>query len=255
MQDIEPGGVLPATHLAPRPGSRVFRTSRSVRLGDADRSGRLRLDALARHLQDVAIDDYADSGIDQDRVVWVVRRSAVRVPRWPCYQERLTYATFCTGMGAQWAERRTSVTGDAGGQIEAAVLWVATDPGSGRPAPPPPRFAELWGVTGDTRRLSARLLQPPPPVDGGRPWAVRATDLDVVGHANNAMQLAAVEDELAQRLPGRIPVTAVCEYRTPIDADDRVSVVSQVGGATLRAWLVSPRGLHAAATVETEAPR
>ena len=47
--------------LAPPPDrGRVFRSGRRVRLSDADPTGRLRLDACARYLQDVGNDDTAD---------------------------------------------------------------------------------------------------------------------------------------------------------------------------------------------------
>ena len=46
----------------PRPG-RTFRVAYTVRLSDADAAGRLRLDAVARYLQDAAIDDVAGDGV------------------------------------------------------------------------------------------------------------------------------------------------------------------------------------------------
>ena len=288
MTAATPGGVLVSTGNPPAAGCRVFRVERTVRLGDADEGGRLRLDALARHLQDVATDDYNDAGLRDDPVVWVVRRAAFRVQRWPRYLERLAYATFCGGLGPQWAERRTSAAGDAGGRLETSVLWASLNGASGRLAPIPARFAELWGVPPDFRPISARLLHTPPPADReSRPWELRTTDLDVLGHVNNAGHWEAVEDELARRLPGRIPVAAECEYRLPIDLADAVRVVSTLAGPsaavadgiagtaapparagaetglrpqpppepealTLRVWLLSERGVHASAVVVTE---
>ena len=47
--------------LVPVPGrGRVYTASRRVRLGDADPGGRLRLDAIARYVQDVSDDDTRD---------------------------------------------------------------------------------------------------------------------------------------------------------------------------------------------------
>jgi len=249
----EPGGVLRATSLGPGPRSRVFEGSRPVRLGDADEHGRFRLDALARHLQDLATDDSNDSGMAVEPVFWVVRRAAITVERWPRYLERLDYRTFCTGAGPRWAERRTSGRSSAGGHLEAAVLWAAVDATSGRLALLSERFAQVWGR--DVRQVSARLLHPPPPSGAaGRPWSIRATDLDVVVHVNNAAYWEAVEDELARRLPDRIPVTAECEHRLPTDLGDQVRVVSEVHGETLRVWLVGDAGVHASAVVTTEPP-
>jgi acyl-ACP thioesterase len=251
------GGVLAATALAPRDGGRRFERARAVRLGDADPAGRLRLDAFARHLQDVAGDDTADAGVGEERLSWVVRRSAVVADRWPRYRERLSYSTFCSGAGPHWAERRTSVRGAEGAHLEAAVLWVCIDLESGRLASLPEGFRRAWGSAAGDRTVSARLLHPPPPEDpsGGRPWQVRATDLDLLGHVNNAVHWAAVEDELARTLPDHVPVAAESEYRVPLELEDAVSLVSALDGCSLRTWLVGPRGVHASALVHTRPGR
>ena len=53
---------LPATELPERPATgRVVVRTRPVRLGDVDERGRLRLDATARYLQDIATDDVNDA--------------------------------------------------------------------------------------------------------------------------------------------------------------------------------------------------
>jgi acyl-ACP thioesterase len=81
---------------------------------------------------------------------------------------------------------------------------------------------------------------------------VRATDLDVLGHVNNAVHWAAIEDELARLLPGLIPAEAECEYRVPIELGDAVTLRSIVEGGTLRTWMVSDRGVHASALVRVD---
>jgi len=253
VSDTEPGGVLRSTGRVSDPRTRVFEVNRPVRLGDADQRGRLRLDALARHLQDVATDDSADSGMSEEPVFWVVRRAAMTIERWPRYLERITYSTFCTGAGPRWAERRTSGRGSAGSRLETAVLWAALDAASGRPAHLSERFHRVWGAGAGARPVSARLLHPaPPPHAEGRPWAIRSTDLDVLGHVNNAAYWEAVEDELNRRLPDRVPVATECEHRLPMDLGYQVRVVSEVDEGSLRLWLVSDGGVHASVMVATE---
>jgi acyl-ACP thioesterase len=78
---------------------------------------------------------------------------------------------------------------------------------------------------------------------------VRAADLDLLGHVNNAVHWAAIEDELARLLPGLIPVEAECEYRVPVELGDAVMLRSLVEDSTLRTWMVSERGVHASALV------
>ena len=253
IEEVASGGVIEAAELAPRGEGRLFAGVRPIRLADADPSGRLRLDALARHLQDVATDDVNDAGAGNDKLTWVVRRSAFVAEAWPLYGERVTYSTFCSGIGPRWADRRTSGRSSQGSHVEAAVLWVCLDLRSGRPASLPEGFHPLWGATAGGRVVSARLHHPPPP-DGmtGRPWQVRVTDLDVLGHVNNAVYWAAVEDEIARQLPGRVPIAAECEYRLPLELDDPAALVSDVDGSTLRMWVVSPRGSHASVVVRCQ---
>lgn len=233
--------------LVPRPSSgRVFETARRVRLGDADPSGRLRLDAIARLLQDVGNDDFADAGLDPS-TPWIARRTTIVVRSWPRIGERLPFATWCGGIGSHWAERRTSI-GD--GAVEVAALWVHVDPTSGRPSRVPGWFLDTYGsAAGDRRSIRARLhhSSPPPADASSRPWPLRHTDLDVLGHVNNASTWAAVEDELARQ--GVVPSGVELEYRAAIEPGDDVSLVAE-GDAM---WLVVGVDVRASARFEPSA--
>jgi acyl-ACP thioesterase len=232
---------------------RCFEGTRTIRLGDVDRWGRLRLDALARHLQDIATDDTRDAGVDDARTTWVVRRASVRADRWPRYLERVTLSTFCTGTGPRWAERTTVVHGEDGARLEAVALWACVDTATGRATALPGGFDAAWGTGG--RSVSARLVHPPAPEAPGRPWQVRVADLDVLGHVNNAVHWAAVEDELARLLPGRVPLEAECEYRVPMELGDGVTLCSVVEGPLLRTWINGDRGTCASTLVRAQASR
>src|SRR3546814_13864737 len=59
----------------------VFETSRPVRTGDIDVSGTVRLDGVARYLQDIGFDDLDASGAAAAHTVWVVRRTVIDVIR------------------------------------------------------------------------------------------------------------------------------------------------------------------------------
>src|SRR5688500_7198437 len=103
-------------------GGRAFVGEQRVRLGDVDPAGRLRLDAVARYLQDVANDDAADAGL-ANAMGWVVRRTTIVVHRRARFREQLRLTTFCSGVGAGWAERRTSIRGSREAHLEAVALW------------------------------------------------------------------------------------------------------------------------------------
>jgi acyl-ACP thioesterase len=224
--------------------ARRFTAARKVRLGDVDPRGRLRLDSIARYLQDVANDDAVDAG-EAPSQPWVVRRVALSLDGWPRLHDRVEAATWCSGVGARWAERSTSLVG-AGGRVDAAALWVYVDPKTLLPARLPERFFAIWGGDG-LPKVRGRLTHGDPPEAGvaWRPWPLRATDHDVLDHMNNAAYWAAVEEAFADR--AHDITGAEIEYRVPITPDQAVSLGTADDG---RLWLCAEDGaVHASAVV------
>jgi acyl-ACP thioesterase len=211
---------LTALAAAPSDG-RVFTDRARAGLGDVDPSGRVRLDAVARWLQDAAFADLVDSALPDDGV-WVVRRLRMRVERFPRFRETAAVDTWCSGAGALWAERRSTVRGEDGGLVEAVALWVHLDPVTGRPRPVPDGFAAVYGPSTAGRRVRARLRQPATPPDDAEPsaWRFRAADLDLADHVNNAVYWQALEEILVDRDDPAEPLDAEIEHRTPADVGD-----------------------------------
>lgn len=238
--------------LVPRPrAGRVFEAARRVRLADVSPAGRLRLDAATRYLQDVSADDTADAAL-ADAEAWVVRRTVIEVRAFPRYQEPLTLATWCSGIGSHYAERRISIAGARGVAIEAATTWVHVDVGSGRPRRVPESFHDCYGEAAGGRRIKARLVLPDPP-DGGdvtaAPWPLRFTDFDVLDHVNNAAYWEAVEETLAHHRDLRAPLRAELEHRRAVERGDVVERWSRRHGDGLDVWLVVDAAVAAAARV------
>lgn len=225
---------------------RRFTQQRRVRLGDVNVANRLRLDAVASYLQDVAGDDVADVGVEG---AWVLRRTALDINRLPRYGDEVEITTFCSGTGSRWAERRTTLTVAGAPAVDAVAVWVYVD-GAGRPARLQEWFFDHYGEAAGGRRVSGRLRLPPP-ADGLaiRPWPVRATDFDLLGHMNNAAYWEAVEDELTSAVPGKVPVRAELEHRAAIEPDNRVEVRSSVEGKNFSLWLTVQGEVRAAASV------
>lgn len=241
--------------LVPLPDvGRRYRTSRRVRLGDADRHGRLRLDALARLLQDVGNDDFADAGLDPGSP-WVARRTVVWAPSWPRLGDRVAVTTFCGGLGSRWGERRSTLAAEEGpGLVEVASLWVYLGEDGIRPTRLPGWFVDTYGEAALGRSVGSRLAHPaPPPGAEARPWPLRATDLDVLGHVNNAATWQAVEDEASRR--GVVPLRAELEYGAALEPDDEVALVTAAedDGGGFRLWLTVGGKVRASALV-TVAP-
>ena len=222
----------------PRPAQgRTFSAQRRVRLSDMDAHGRVRLDAVARFLQDIAIDDVQETGWGMPDHLWFVRRIRIDVLR-PFLDDReVELTTWCSGVAAIAAGRRWSARGDAGGELEVDSVWIHLD------ARANPARIEDFGVYAEAtqgRHVSTKLELPDPPAGATRSlWALRATDVDLHGHVNNAVYWQAVEELFGDALGG--PVQVELDYRRPIDLGEQVGLarfgdaVAFVAGDAVRA--------------------
>ena len=194
----------------------MFHVEATAGLGDVAPSGRVRLDTIARWLQDAAWADAADSGL-ADEGAWFVRSMRVEVQRFPRFGEACDVATWCSGTGALWAERRTSVTGPGGARVETAAIWVHMEADGSRPRPLPEGFDGFYAAAAAGRRVRARLRHDPEPPDGAtkEPWRFRSADLDLAAHVNNAVYWAVVEEPLAAGPDPAEPYAAEIEHRGP----------------------------------------
>jgi acyl-ACP thioesterase len=230
---------------------RVVEGARKVRLGDVSPAARLRLDAAARYLQDVSADDTADADLPE-REAWVVRRTVIEVRSFPRYLEPLALATWCSGTGSHYAERRVQVVGEMGGRIEAASLWVHLDHRSGRPLKLSDSFAALYSEAAGGRRIKGRLLHPGPPAEGPSerwPWRLRFTDFDVLSHVNNAAYWEVVEEVLATRPDLRAPLRAELEHRSAIERGADVEVLVDATTDAVSLWILADGAVAATAVV------
>ncbi len=193
-------------------------------------------------LHDVSDDDTRDAGPDPgpDAGGWVVRRSAMVVTEFPVYLEPLALTTWCSGLGQRWAERRTIIEGEAGGRIDASTLWVHVDAMTMRPARLPDRFVALFAESAQGRTVSARLAlpvsAPPSSEQSVTLWPLRLTDFDVLGHVNNAIAWAMLEELLSDRRDLRAPLEACVEYADAIERHDQVALRVEHGTDRLSAW-------------------
>ena len=218
---------------------RVYEHELQPGIADAGGDWRVRVDAIARWLQDVAHLDLLDAGF---RVpgVRVVRRMRLRADGFPRWNETLTLRTWCSGMGRFTAERRTTVEGESG-RVEAAALWVWLDGKSLRPKRFPEGFLDVYGPSAGGRNPSPHLRHADPPDGAGsRPWRFRATDVDVAAHINNSQYWSPIEEEFAG-----------AEFPRTFDAEIEFRDAAQPGEALVVAdgakrWITSPEGkVHA----------
>lgn len=142
--------------------------------------------------------------------------------------------------GTEHVDRR-----ERGGAIQATALWVHVDLQTGRPKRLPPDFDRVYGEAAAGRTVTARLDHDDPPASSGTvAWPARFSDFDVLGHVNNAVYWAVVEEHLDLIAP----VTVVLEYRGGIDRGQSAEVV--VEGDSL--WIVADGSVAASARIVPE---
>jgi acyl-ACP thioesterase len=243
--------------LVPEPDAgRVYRSQRKIRLADVGADGRLRLDAMARYMQDVASDDVADAEADDETLTWVVRRTVIEVVSPFAADRAVSLSTWASGSGSHWAARRTSIAGDAGGRSEAESLWVLIHRASSRLARLPAAFDDLYGPSTGGRKVSAKLELAPEPAPNATElaWPLRAADIDTLGHANNAVYWAAIETVLAMTPNGTAArgaprLRGVLEYRRPVDLTSDLLLAIAGGRAETNVWFIDGGETAAVAAV------
>ncbi len=222
---------------------RIFSGEARGRLGDVTAAGRVRVDALARWLQDVAYDDVLDAGL-AEAGSWVVRRTRLLVRQFPRFDEHVVLQTFCSGVGPRWAQRRTSLTGAGGARVEADALWIFLDWETLMPARLDERFDAVYGEAAAGRRAErARLQHGSPPADAPPfDWHFRAADVDLADHVNNAAYWEVLEELLDE--PDALDATV--EYR-----DAAQPGPARVAHMDDTLWIMSGEGLiHASIAVD-----
>lgn len=240
------------TELVPEPGvGRVFEDSFHVGVADAAPSGRVRLDAIARWLQDLAYADLQDSGLVQPGL-WILRRLRIVVESFPQFGEKLSLRTFCSGMGRFSAERRSSVgvQGPDRARIETVALWVLLDPEGSRPLRFDRAFIEGYAASARGREANVRLRHPGAPQGAaGIEWRFRPTDLDPVDHVNNSHYWVPLEERLARAGDGPDSIDAEIEFHDPARTEP-VRVVGDDAGI----WITSLDGVVHASILISEGP-
>jgi len=222
------------TEIVPVPDvGRVFESPLRPAVSDAAASGRVRLDGIARWVQDMAFADVDDAGV-MDESAWVVRRMRIRVERFPRFGDHVEALTFCSGAGRLWAERRVTFRSE-NGFVEVAGVWVHLDPRTRLPVPMPPSFDRLYAESALGRRVKARLRHPNPAGDESRtPWFFRVADLDMADHVNNAAYWEPLEETLGEPEA----VDAEIEFREPAAAGPAVLL----RGADGTRWVTAEDG-------------
>ena len=123
---------------------------------------------------------------DGAHATWVLSRLRVAVDRRPRLRERLAVETWPSAMDGLRATRDFRLTGDGDAPLALATsLWFLIDVARRRPVRLPPA---MDGFAAADKARALTLGEPPAPpasVEHAARFAVRRSDLDRVGHANN----------------------------------------------------------------------
>jgi acyl-ACP thioesterase len=111
--------------LAPMPPSgHMFDIARRLSSVDMDENQFLRVDGIARLLQDAGADHLICTGAMRDHPHWVVRRTVIDVIRPITWPAELRVRRWCSALSSRWCAMRVRIDSDTGGQIETEGFWI-----------------------------------------------------------------------------------------------------------------------------------
>ncbi|MEP9416832.1 acyl-ACP thioesterase domain-containing protein [Gordonia sp. VNQ95] len=240
-------------------GARYFEVDYRVRTGDVDQDMRVRLDAVARYLQDVANDNIEATDFGDTDPFWIVRRTIIDVIRPFSWPAAVSAQRWCGALSTRWTNMRVRLTADhetnrfnpdarEPGLIETEAFWINVND-QGMPSRLTDNAFEMLSAMTDEHRLRWKSMNPekaPTPEVlelPDRVHVLRSTDFDPFKHLNNAAYLAAVEDELLDHgdlIDG--PHRLIVEYLRPIVPGTPITVRRVREPDQLLMWLMTPSG-------------
>jgi acyl-ACP thioesterase len=115
----------------------------------------------------------------------------------------------------------------------------------------PPAFDAIYGPSTLGRTVSAKLELPPHPAPDARTlrWPLRVTDLDALGHANNAVYWEGIESALALGDGAGGRSRAVLEYRRPVDLNSDLALAIVDTDGAISVWFVDAGETAATAVI------
>jgi len=236
--------------------SRAFHEHWPVRLGDTDGAERLRLDAVARYLQDIGYDHLQVVEEGDLHPGWIVRRTVIDVVRPIEFGDRVHLRRWPSALSNRWCNMRIQVRSESGGLIESEMFLIHVDIEAGRPARMSDRFmAPMLAATTQHRLRWRAALQECTGVDA-EPWSfpLRVTDVDRYGHVNNAVHWEAVEEAVARFPDAQAPpYRVILEHAGPVMAGDDVLIRAWRGEAGLQVQLEVDGSARTLARIESAA--
>jgi acyl-ACP thioesterase len=213
--------------LSPMPETGyVYRTAWPVATGDIGADLNLRLDGVARYIQEVGAENLVDSGEAEEHPHWLVQRSVIDVIEPIDFPNEVSFSRWCSALSSRWCTMRVDLVGSDGGRIETEGFWIAINAKTFTPQRVSDTLIERFASTTDIHRLKWRpWLTDPEQPDKSAPFPLRRTDIDIFEHVTNTAYWHALHEVMA--LCPEVcaaPYRAVIEYRRPIKYGEEVTL-------------------------------
>ncbi|ORC09956.1 hypothetical protein B4U45_01620 [Mycobacterium persicum] len=232
----------------------VYRTSWRLATTDIDEHQRLRLDGVARYIQEVGAEHLADAQLAEVHPHWIVLRTVIDVVEPIELPSDITFRRWCAALSTRWCNMRVRLDGAAGGRIETEGFWICVNKDTLTPSRLTDDCIARFGSTTDNHRLKWRPWLTEPVTDGTEtPFPLRRTDIDPFEHVNNTIYWHGIVEVLGQ-LPAGAELTAaphrvVLEYRSPIKYGEAVTIRSHQRDGRIHMHFVVGHDVRAAALV------
>jgi acyl-ACP thioesterase len=210
----------------------VFDREWPLRVADIDATGRLRLDAATRHIQDIGQDQLRELGFQEIHPLWIVRRTMIDLVRPIEFQDMLRLRRWCSGTSTRWCEMRVRIDGRRGGLVDSEAFWININRETQTPSRIVDDFLEGLRRTTDVDRLRWKAYLKPGSRDTAdqiREYPVRFSDIDLFDHMNNSVYWSVVEDYLAAtpEMLG-VPIRVTMEHEAPVALGDKLEVIAHI---------------------------
>ncbi|GJF10440.1 hypothetical protein NGTWS0302_26270 [Mycolicibacterium cyprinidarum] len=244
-----PLSALPATGY-------VYRTSWPVATGDLDGNLHLRLDGVARYIQEVGAENLVDAGEAEDHPHWLVQRTVIDVIEPIEFPNHVSFSRWCSALSSRWCTMRVDLVGTDGGRIETEGFWIAINSKTLTPQRVSDTLIERFASTTDIHRLRWRpWLENPGAADNTTSFPLRRTDIDIFEHVTNTAYWHAIHEVMAL-VPDVCtpPYRAVIEYRRPIKYGEVVTIEWTRHGPDVQIALAVGDDVRAAALLRKLSP-
>ncbi|HLN19976.1 MAG TPA: acyl-ACP thioesterase domain-containing protein [Bacteroidales bacterium] len=178
----------------------VYKKKYRVHVYETGPGGKLSLYSLFNYLQDIASDHAETLGFGRDDLLkdnrfWVLSRMYLEINRLPLWEETVDVSTWPSGTESLFALRNYEVSGSDGVIIRGSSSWLILDRDSKRVQRPDNVLSRFeFPVRDNNIRNSTKLNIVGEQAVTDHCFRIKASDLDVNLHTNNAVYVRWITD-------------------------------------------------------------